>query len=145
MKFSFFKGAVLSSILCLCLAGAFVACSHDMPVSQQQQPPANLQATLSSIQANIFTPKCTNPGCHPGAGGGPVSLRPGESFNGLVNVNSAYGIPRVSPGNANNSVLYLKVIGNNNYGGIMPAVGPRLSQAETDTIAAWINRGALNN
>ena len=144
MKVSFFKGAVLPSILCLCLVGLFMACSHDMPVAQQQpQPPANLQATLSSIQATIFTPKCTNPGCHPG-GGAPMSLQPGQSFANLVNVNSAYGRLRVAPGNANNSALYLKVIGNS-AGGRMPLGGQPLSQAETDTIAAWINRGALNN
>ncbi len=107
-------------------------------------PPA-LQATLSSIQANIFTPKCVNAGCHPG-GGAPMSLAAGASFGTLVNVSSAaFGRPRVAPGNANNSVLYLKVIGDNSVGRGMPLGGAPLSQAETDSIRAWINRGALNN
>jgi hypothetical protein len=108
--------------------------------------PPPLQATLSSIQANIFTPKCANAGCHPG-GGAPMSLADTTtSFTNLVNVNSTlYGLPRVAPGNANGSVLYLKVIANNTVGRGMPLVGAPLSQTETDSIAAWINRGALKN
>ena len=143
MNVSFFMKAVMRSMLLLCVAGAFLACDHAMPV-MQQAPPANLQATLSSIQANIFTPKCVNAGCHPGTGGGPMSLRAGDSFGTLVGTNSAYGRPRVAPGNANNSTLYLKVTGTGD-GQRMPVLGARLSQAETDSIAAWINRGALNN
>jgi hypothetical protein len=107
-------------------------------------PAPALQATLSSIQANIFTPKCVNAGCHPG-GGAPMSLASGASFGTLVGINSAYARPRVAAGNANNSVLYLKVIGDNSVGRVMPLVGAPLSQAETDSIRAWINRGALNN
>jgi hypothetical protein len=107
-------------------------------------PAPGLQATLSSIQTNIFTPKCVNAGCHPG-GGAPMSLRSGESFGALVGVNSAYGRPRVAPGNASNSALYLKVIGDPNTGARMPLVGSPLSQAETDSIKAWINGGAQNN
>ncbi len=145
MNVSFFIKTVMRSVWLLGVVGVFLACEHAMPV-MQQAPPANLQATLSSIQANIFTPKCVNAGCHPGTGGGPMSLRSGDSFATLVGVNStSYGRPRVAPGNANNSVLYLKVIGNNAVGGRMPVLGNPLSQAETDSIAAWINRGALNN
>ncbi len=107
--------------------------------------PPPLQATLSSIQANIFTPKCVNAGCHPG-GGAPMSLAAGTSFTTLVGVNSAqFGRLRVAPGNANNSVLYLKVIADNSVGRGMPPIGAPLSQTETDSIAAWINRGAQNN
>ena len=145
MKVSFFMKTVMRSVWLLCVVGAFFACEHAMPL-MQQAPPANLQATLSSIQANIFTPKCVNAGCHPGTGGGPMSLRSGDSFGTLVGVNStSYGRPRVAPGNANNSVLYLKVTGNNTVGGRMPVLGNPLSQAETDSIAAWINRGAQKN
>lgn len=144
MQLRFFSRTVIGSFLLLVGAGLFVACDHQMPMTQQQPPPAGLQATLSSIQTNILTPKCANVGCHPG-GGAPMSLRAGDSFGALVGVNSAYGRPRVAPGNANNSALYLKVIGNNAVGPRMPTVGAALSQAETDTIKAWINRGALNN
>ncbi len=140
---SFIKGAS-SGVLLLILLGCFTACEHELPVTQQSQPPAGLQATLSNIQTNIFTPKCVNAGCHPG-GGAPMSLRSGDSFGTLVGVNSAYGKPRVAAGNANNSVLYLKVSGAAGVSSRMPLTGAYLSQAETDTIKAWINRGAQNN
>lgn len=144
MHSKFLMRVVLGGVLLLALAGLFLACDHQMPLTQQQ-PPAGLQATLSSIQASILTPKCVNSGCHPGAGA-PMSLRAGESFGTLVGVNSAYGARlRVATGNANNSVLYLKVIGSNNVGTRMPIGGAALSQAETDSIKAWINRGAQNN
>ncbi|MGH7492196.1 MAG: Ig-like domain-containing protein [bacterium] len=118
--------------------------SDTLGVTVVAAPP--LQATLSSIQALIFTPKCVNAGCHPG-GGAPMSLADTTtSFTTLVNVNSAqFGRPRVAPGNANNSVLYLKVIADPSVGRGMPVVGAPLSKAETDSIAAWINRGALKN
>lgn len=142
MKLSFSAKAVIGSILLLCLAGFFVACDHQLPTAQQ--PPAVLtQATLSSIQANIFTPKCVNAGCHPG-GGGPMSLRAGDSFGTLVGINSAYGRPRVAAGNAGGSALYLKVIGTS-LSTRMPQGLPALSKSETDSIMAWINRGAKNN
>jgi hypothetical protein len=148
MNVSFFMKAVMRSILLLCVVGVFLACEHGMPV-MQQAPPANLQATLSSIQANIFTPKCAISGCHLGgnaSGNPPMSLATGVARNNLVNVISGtYNQSRVVPTDATNSVLYQKVIGTK-FGSQMPPTGPPfLSQAEKDSIAAWIIRGALNN
>lgn len=109
-------------------------------------PAPALQATLSSIQTNILTPKCAITGCHIVGGGAPMSLATGASFGTLVNVTSPnWSRPRVAPGNAANSVFYLKVIGDNTVGRSMPLGLPPLSKTETDSIAAWINRGALNN
>lgn len=135
---------LIDTFLLLSAAALFVACEHDAITGQL--PPPGLQATLSSIQANIFTPKCALVGCHVAGGAAPMSLAAGSSFAALVGVNSlTYGQPRVAPGNAGNSVLYLKVIpGNNGVGQRMPP-GGALSQAETDSIAAWINAGAQNN
>ncbi|MDZ7360827.1 MAG: hypothetical protein ONB46_08890 [candidate division KSB1 bacterium] len=144
MRKSFFAKTVTGSLLMFGLAVLLTACEHELPNAQQQPPPSGLRATLSSIQTNIFTPKCVNAGCHPG-GGAPMSLRAGDSFSTLVGINSAYGRPRVAAGNANNSALYLKVIGNAATGSRMPLGSAALSQAETDSIRAWINRGAQNN
>ena len=135
------RRTLIESFLLLSTAGLFVACEHDTATAPL--PPAGLQATLSSIQANIFTPKCALAGCHVAGGGAPMSLAAGSSFASLVNQNSAYGLLRVAPGNAGQSALYLKVIGNT-LGTRMPP-GGTLSQAETDSIAAWINAGAQNN
>jgi hypothetical protein len=133
------SGAVSGSLLLL-MCGAFIACEHQTAMTG---PPVQLQPTLSSIQANIFTPKCVNAGCHPG-GGAPMSLANGQSFGTLVNQPSAYNRPRVAPGNANNSALYLKVSGTT-LGQQMPLGGQPLSAAEMSAIQTWINNGAQNN
>jgi hypothetical protein len=148
MKLSFFAKAVIGSSLLLCLTGLFVACEHTSPTAQQQQqqPPAGLQATLSSIQDKIFTPKCATAGCHVPNGIGPMSMRnTTESFQNLVGV--PLNRPRVVRGDASTSILYIKVTDNfiNAGGSRMPQGGLPLSQAEQDSIKAWINRGAQNN
>jgi len=73
-----------------------------------------------------------------------MSLQAGQSFGTLVNQASAYNRPRVAPGNANNSALYLKVAGNT-LGAQMPLGGQPLSAAEVSAIQTWINNGAQNN
>lgn len=148
------RRTLTESFLLLSTAGLFVACEHDTATAPL--PPAGLQATLSSIQANIFTPKCATVGCHVVGGLAPMSLASGDSYLSLIGA-AGTGVPsanpnysgklRAAPGNANVSVLYLKVIGDNSVGGVggrMPPSGA-LSQAETDSIAAWINAGAQNN
>lgn len=131
---------VMSMGALLLLSMSFVACQHETPIIMQ---PQGVQPTLSSIQTNIFTPKCVNAGCHPG-GGAPMSLASGQSFGTLVNQASGYNRPRVQPGNANNSALYLKVSGTA-LGQIMPLGRPPLSAAEVSAIQQWINNGAQNN
>jgi hypothetical protein len=110
MKFSFFKGAVLPSILLSCLAGLFLACSHDMPVTQQSQPQTNLQATLSSIkpiflrQSVLSLPSGTNAPGNPS-----MSLASAFRVTTWLMSYQALIIIACYPGNVNNSVLYLKV------------------------------------
>ena len=140
MKLKLSASTVLGSLLLFVGAGMFGACEHATPVTQ---PPVMLQPTLSSIQTNIFTLKCVNAGCHPG-GGAPMSLRAGDSFGTLVNQPSAYNRPRVQPGNANNSALYLKVAGTT-LGAQMPPGRPPLNNDELNAIQTWINNGAQNN
>lgn len=131
----------------LALPGLLVllnGCERELaPVGPGPEP---LQPTFSSIQDNILTPKCVNLGCHPPAG--PMSLQKGVAYGNLVNQPSAYGMPRVDPGNAENSALYLKVIGDPRVGGPsarMPLGGPPLSQEEINVIKQWIDQGAPNN
>ena len=103
-----------------------------------------VQPTLASIQANVFTPICTQ--CHTGASA-PQGLRleAGMSYGMLVNVASAEvpSLMRVEPGNPDDSYLVHKIEGTATVGGRMPLGGPYLS---ADTIAAirqWITDGAL--
>lgn len=119
-----------------------LACQHDIATNNPNSGPPADPTSLAGIQQNIFTPKCSNQGCHPG-GGAPMSLSAGQSYAALVNVISpTYGLPRVSPGNPNGSVLYLKVLNPPGLPGRMPAGGNPLPQTDLDNIAAWINKGA---
>jgi len=108
-----------------------------------------LQATLDSIQANVFTPTCAVAGCHTGPSGPmlPTGLdlsSADASFANLVDVQSLQDAPvlRVDAGNADASYLIHKLEGTAAVGGRMPQGGPPL---DVDTIAAireWINNGA---
>lgn len=131
----------LTGIACLTFLLVATACEHDRTMDTQQ----GLEPTFSSIQNNILTPKCVNAGCHPG-GGAPMSLVSGIAYDNLVNVTSTtYGLERVEPGGPDESVLYLKVIGDSRTGPRMPLDGPVLSSEETDAIRDWIEDGAPDN
>jgi len=131
----------ISSVVLLSLVLFIYACEHEQGTGPQG---GALQPTFSSIQDNIFTPKCVNRGCHPPQG--PMSLQVGVAFGNLVGVQSpVYGRPRVDPGAPDNSVLYLKVIANGGVGTRMPLTGSKLTNEETEAIRDWITNGAQNN
>ncbi len=89
----------------------------------------------------IFTQNCVS--CHPSSGN--LDLRPGQSYDNLVNVPaSGYNGTRVVPNEPENSILYKKIDGSGAYGSNMP-LGGSLSQAQINTIKQWIQEGALNN
>jgi len=125
----------------------FLACQRQQSPTGPDRNGKPIQATFSSIQDNIFTPKCVNAGCH-NPTPGPMSLQKGVAYDNLVNKPSAYGMPRVDPGNADNSALYLKLIGDAKVGGPqarMPLGAPQLPQEEINAVKEWINAGAKNN
>lgn len=106
-----------------------------------------LQATMQSIQDNVFTPLCA--GCHSGPAG--PNLPSGQdlssadaSFANLVSVPSIQdpAIMRVAIDDANNSYLIQKLEGTATVGGRMPAGGPFLNQSTIDIVRRWIDQGA---
>jgi uncharacterized protein (TIGR03118 family) len=108
--------------------------------------------TLTQVQTNVFTPRCS--GCHNGsnpAGGalpGSMDLRAGSSFASIVSVPSLEQgtLQRVKPGDPDNSYLIHKVEGRAGIGGSqMPLGGPFLDQPTIDQIRSWITSGAPNN
>ncbi len=109
-------------------------------------PPPPLQATLSSIQSNLFTPSCALSGCH--AGSAPQmgqNLSAGMAYSNIVNVPSMEhpSFLRVKPGDAANSYLYMKITGDPRITGVqMPKVGGPLSSDKIAAIRDWINMGA---
>jgi hypothetical protein len=103
--------------------------------------------TLTSIQANVLTPRCA--GCHTGVG----SVLPGAlnltsaaaSHAALVGVASSEvpALQRVAAGNPNDSYLVHKLEGGPNIvGARMPAGGPFLDQTTINAIRQWIATGA---
>lgn len=105
-------------------------------------------ATLSQLQAEVFTPRCSF--CHTGGGSalpGAMNLTDGNAFANLVNVASreSTGLMRVAPGDAANSYLVRKLEGTNNVGARMPLGGPYLDADTLARIKSWIASGAPNN
>jgi len=109
------------------------------------------QATLQSIQDNVFTPRCA--GCHTGPTSSNVGDLPGAmdltslsaSFMSLVGVASLEdsNVDRVVAGDPDSSYLIQKLEGAGTIvGSQMPAGGPALSQVTIDVIRAWIASGA---
>ncbi len=112
-------------------------CETDKPLISEDN------TTFSDIQEAIFTPNCVS--CHGGSSPeANLNLSPGSAYADLVNVTaSASSLKRVKPFDSENSYLIKRLSGS---GGetIMPP-GGKLEQALIDSVAAWIDRGALNN
>jgi uncharacterized protein (TIGR03118 family) len=109
-------------------------------------------ATLSQLQAAVFTPICS--ACHNGSNPpngalpGSQNLTAGNSYAALVNVASQEqpALLRVKPGDPANSYLIQKLEGAATISGQrMPLGGPFPDQATIDQIKSWIAAGAPNN
>ena len=100
----------------------------------------------------ILSANCALSGCH--AGGSPAmgqNLSAGQTFSATVNVPSGElpTMDRVEPGDPDVSYLVHKIQGTQasvgGSGSQMPLGGSPLTQAQIDTIRAWIKTGAPNN
>jgi len=102
-------------------------------------PPVSFAANIQPI----FDNNCA--GCHGAGGNGGLDLRPGESYANLVGT-AAGGHPglRVTAGDPDASVLYLKLTGAAGVGSVMPPAGS-LGSGVTDVVWAWISEGAQDN
>jgi len=126
------------------LFGLFaLSCEHAGPLE------VSSDATLSNIQASIFTTSCAFSQCHggdfPKQG---LDLTAGKAFGSLVGVQSQErpALKRVEPGDPDNSYLYLKITGDPSIAGDrMPFGAPALSSDKIDLIRQWITEGAKNN
>jgi hypothetical protein len=117
---------------------------HIVSDCETVSPPKGLQATLSSIQENVFNPNCTTAGCHSGTNPPEnLLLTSGQSYSNLVGRRSNQSLLyRVKAGESENSWLIKKLKGEGTS--IMPPTG-QLSASVIDTIALWIDNGAGNN
>ncbi len=108
-------------------------------------PPAGGSPSFAEVQAQIFDVSCAVSGCHVGAGAPfGFDLSSGVSYGNTVGVASAE-IPtfnRVTPGNANDSYLYMKVVDDPRIMGDPMPFGNPLDQARIDLLRQWIEEGA---
>ncbi|MAT58919.1 MAG: hypothetical protein CMF23_13175 [Ignavibacteriae bacterium] len=99
--------------------------------------------TFSDIQKNVFDINCTTSGCHGTEfTQANLVLVEGQSYTNLYDVQSFLypGSKRVVPGDSENSLL-IKVL----KGDGVPQMPPtgKIDNALIDSVAAWIDRGAL--
>ncbi|AFH50830.1 Hypothetical protein IALB_3127 [Ignavibacterium album JCM 16511] len=123
-----------------------ISCSEDETTTA---PPANSTsapfAKFSELQVKVFN-NCLGAQCHSSsANQGNLTLEAGVSFNNLVGVQSALfpQFKRVEPGNSTNSLL-IKIL-KGEVSPRMPLNGSPLTAATIDSVARWIDQGALNN
>ena len=139
-KFHFYPLVLFGMLLLQSCADKIVSECNDTTA------PSGLRSRLSSIQQYIYTPTCALSGCHGGTNPQhELDLsNTVNSYANLVNVTSHENdaLKRVDPGNSAQSWLIKKVNGDGTSA--MPPTG-MLSAATIDTIAAWIDAGALNN
>jgi hypothetical protein len=125
---------------------ALAAC--DEKLSDLTGPTPNLQPTLSSIQSEIFSQRCT--GCHNGSTRflpAVMNLTPGNAYGSLVGVASIQrsGLQRVAPGDPENSYIVHKLEGTAGIGAQMPLAGTPLTAGQMTVIKRWIELGAPND
>jgi len=139
----------ISLALLLFCSLVLVGCDSSDSDDEMDDPPM-LEATLSSIQANIFSTTCATSGCH--AGEFPqrdLDLADGSAFASLVNI-ASQGVPDlllVNPSNADSSYLIWKLEGNAGIvGDRMPRSGPPfLTDDQIGVVRQWIEAGAMDN
>lgn len=137
------KRTTTGALLPLVFAAALTGCVDTRGTrSVVQTGPTTLQA----VQVAILTPRCATSGCHVSGAPFGLDLRSGATAGNTIGVASAElpGYDRVTPFDAANSYLYMKVSGDPRMlGDPMPALSAPLSPQEVQLIADWINAGAI--
>jgi hypothetical protein len=125
----------------------FMNCSEENTTQPQTTSPSNIPLSkLSDIQQKVFTQSCALSNCH-GSNSTQANLllTEGNAYNDLVNVQSVLfpQFNRVSPDSSINSLL-IKIL-KGEVAPQMPLNRDPLDAAVIDSIAKWIDLGALNN
>lgn len=141
---------LFSTVLLLALG-----CGDDGPAMPlDAPPPVQVAPTLSSIQDQIFTTRCSVLACHDNnTPASMLNLVTGASFGELVGVTPITTTARnagkklVDPGNPDNSFLLDKLNGNlgTGDGALMPLNKFPAWPEEIAPIRQWIMDGALAN
>ncbi len=112
-----------------------------LAVDATASPPFTV--SYAQIQS-IYNQRCTS--CHAQFGNGGLDLRASVSYANTVNVVSpVYQALRIAPNDPENSMLYGKITGNPEFGGLMPPTGGILTAVQRQLFRTWILEGAQNN
>jgi hypothetical protein len=151
IKLSTITAKILVSLI-IVSGMAITSCSENISTECDCDPVTPIPGVktltnFSEIQKQVLTPSCATSGCHSGSSlKANLDLSEGSSYNALVNVTSVLNpnFKRVKPGDSNNSFL-IKMLRNSGDGSSqMPPFG-KLNNSVIDSIATWIDKGALNN
>jgi hypothetical protein len=122
-------------------------CTEENTTQPGQNPPSNVPLSkLSEIQQKVFTPTCALSGCHgPTNNQANLLLTEGNAFANLVNVQSFLfpQFTRVLQDSSSKSLI-IKIL-KGEVSPQMPLGRDPLDPAVIDSIAKWIDNGALNN
>ena len=143
---------VLSLLAAAAVCAVTTGC--DESLSDLTGPTPNLQPTFSSIQQEILNTTdssgrlaCIT--CHNGNAFVPGNFTGANAYVALVNARSVErpALPRVAPGDPDNSYMVHKLEGGPDIAGArMPrGTGPYLTSGQLLVIRRWIAEGAQNN
>jgi len=139
---------IFYSVSLFLLSFVLWSCSSDSPTEPDPGNNGNTAplSKLSDLQVKVFNQSCALAGCHGStntqAG---LLLTDGNSFSNLVNIQSVLfpSFKRVDPNNSANSLL-IKIL-KGEVTPRMPFNRTPLSASVIDSIAKWIDDGALND
>ena len=124
-----------------------IGCTETNILEPEPEPDPSIPfSKFSSIQEIVFSPRCDRPGCHGTTNTqANLLLGRGEAYQNLVGVQSIIFpiLKRVLPDSSSQSLL-IKIL-RGEVSPRMPLEGDFLSDAVIDTIAKWIDDGAINN
>jgi hypothetical protein len=136
------------SLIVLCfLVVIVVLAGCKSPNAPDETEQAKTDPSFAADIQPIFTNNCVTGGCHDATASNGLDLRTGNAFGNLVNVVSTddNSRNRVTPTDAQNSYIVVKIEGRQAVGGRMPLGRSALSAVTIQNIRNWITQGAKNN
>ena len=143
------KQRILYSTLLLALSSSLACGATGEDTSSAKTECSD--STYATIQQGIFDAKgCTQSACHGESMAGNLDLRAGASHGALVHRSSSIDpkLKRVSPGDQERSLLYLKLeagVNGSDLGALgqsMPSGADPLTEDELEAVRLWIRGGA---
>jgi hypothetical protein len=135
------------SLSIIILTFLIISCSEENSTQPDQTPPSNIPLSkLSDIQLKVFTQTCALSNCHGSVNNqASLLLTEGNALTNLVNVQSLLfpQFNRVVPDSSSKSLI-IKIL-KGEVSPQMPLNRDPLDPAIIDSIAKWIDQGALNN